>query len=78
MRKLKFDDKTIPLIEHRFLNLRSIGLDIFGLKIMSVIYVVDYIIRSRSESFCAQRLKTETKSRPATGRSTKRPTPNDI
>jgi hypothetical protein len=34
---------------------------------------VDYIIKSRSEPFCAKRLKTETKSMSATGRGTKRP-----
>jgi hypothetical protein len=37
-------------------------------------YIVDYIIKSKSESFCAKpRLKTETMSRSATGRSAKRP-----
>jgi hypothetical protein len=40
-------------------------------------YLVDYIIKSRSESFCTKprnwRMKTETKSRSATGRSIKRP-----
>jgi hypothetical protein len=41
--------------------------------------IVYYIIKSRSVSFCVQRLKTETQLRLTTGRSTKRPsTLNDI